>query len=196
MPRALLMLLLCAALPGESLFDGKSLGGWRETRFATPGAVKVENGTILLEAGQPLTGITWTGEFPKTNYEISWEGQRVQGGDFFAALTFPVDDSFCTFVTGGWGGDIIGLSSIDGWDASENETRTYFQFEPRRWYAFRVRVTPGRIEAWIDGKQFQDLDYSGRNISLRFGEIERSAPLGIASYYTKAALRNIEYKKL
>src|SRR5579885_2403022 len=127
--RRVLLLVLCAALHGESLFDVKSLGGWRETKFATPGAVKVENGTIVLEAGEPLTGITWSREFPKTNYEISWEGQRVKGGDFFATLTFPVDDTFCTFVTGGWGGDIIGLSSIDGWDASENETRTYFKFD-------------------------------------------------------------------
>ncbi len=196
MLRASGILLLCAALHAESLFDGKSLQGWRETPFSHPGAVKVENGTIVLEAGEPLTGVTWTREFPKTNYEITYEAQRIRGGDFFGAITFPVEDSFCTFVTGGWGGDIIGLSSIDGWDASENETRSYFKFEPGRWYSFRVRVVPGLIAVWIDGRQVVEVDYSGRQIGLRFGEIERSKPLGIASYYTRAALRNIEYRKL
>ena len=55
----------------------------------------------------------------------------MKGGDFFATLTFPVDDSFCTFVTGGWGGDIVGLSSIDGWDASDNETRIVLHIRDR-----------------------------------------------------------------
>src|SRR5512142_880984 len=166
MPRALLLFCLCAALGAESLFDGKSLGAWRETPFSNHGAARVENGTIVLEAGSPMTGVTWTGEFPKKNYELEYEAQRVKGGDFFGTVTFPVGDSFCTFVTGGWGGDIVGLSSIDGWDASDNETRTYVRFEPGKWYAFRVRVTAGRIEAWIDGRQVVNVDIEGRTVGL------------------------------
>ena len=83
----------------------------------------------------------WTraGVFPKTNYEIRFEATRIKGGDFFASLTFPVGESHCTWVTGGWGGDIVGLSSLDGWDASDNETRTYYTFETSRWYAFRLQ---------------------------------------------------------
>jgi hypothetical protein len=196
MPRALLLLVVCAALPAESLFDGKSLEGWRETPFSNHGAVRVENGAIVLDAGSPMTGVTWTGDFPKTSYELTFEARRVKGGDFFATVTFPVGDSFCSFVTGGWGGDIVGLSSIDGWDASDNETRTYFTFEPGRWYGFRVRVTPGRIETWIDGKPIANVEIGGRTIGLRFGEIKLSAPLGFASYQTTGALRKIEYKKL
>ena len=103
---------------------------WRTTR-------------IVLGAGGPMTGVTWSGEFPKTNYEIRWEAARIDGNDFFASLTFPVGDSYCTWVTGGWGGDIVGLSSLDGWDASDNETRSYFDFDKGRWYAFRLKVTPG-----------------------------------------------------
>jgi hypothetical protein len=186
----------CVNAEWQSLFDGKSLANWRETPFTGRGEVRVDDGTILMQAGKPLTGITWTGSFPKSNYEVRFEGARKLGGDFFATLTFPVGDSFCTWVTGGWGGDIIGLSSIDGWDASDNETRTYFTFETGRWYAFRLQVAPDRIMAWIDDQRVINVPIAGRTIGLRHGEIKLSAPFGFASYNTTGALRKIEYRLL
>jgi hypothetical protein len=201
---ALLTCLTCVApaqkspTPGEwqSLFDGKSLAGWRETPFTSHGAVRIENGEILLGAGAPMTGITWTGQYPHSNYEIHFEAARLAGGDFFASLTFPVQDAFCTWVTGGWGGDIVGLSSIDGWDASDNETRTYFEFEKEQWYSLRLQVNDDRIQAWIDERPIIDVKISGRGISLRPGEIKLSAPLGFASYNSTGAIRKIEYRLL
>ncbi|MBM3746915.1 MAG: DUF1080 domain-containing protein [Acidobacteria bacterium] len=178
------------------LFDGKTLQGWRETPFTGRGQVRVENGTIVLGPGAPMTGVTWTGSFPRADYEVRLEGMRRQGNDFFASMTFPVGDSFCTWVTGGWGGDIVGLSSIDGWDASENETRSYFNFGNGRWYALRLRVAGDRITAWIDERPVIDVAIAGRSISLRYGEIKLSAPFGLASYATAGALRKIEYRLL
>ncbi|HBY59677.1 MAG TPA: DUF1080 domain-containing protein, partial [Solibacterales bacterium] len=128
-PLRCLALLACAACAASAqeewrpLFDGKSLAGWKETPFTGRGAVKVEGGALLLGYGNPMTGVTRTETFPRTNYEIRYVAARRGGGDFFATVTFPVGESHCTLVTGGWGGDIVGLSSIDGWDASENETR-------------------------------------------------------------------------
>jgi hypothetical protein len=176
------------------MFDGKSLDGWKETPFTNRGKVRVDKGSIILGAGAPLTGITWTGEFPRSNFEVRFEASRIEGGDFFASLTFPVRDSFCTWVLGGWGGDIVGLSSIDGWDASENETRTYFNFEKGRWYAFRLQVTDDRIRGWIDEQPIVDVSIAGRSIELRYGEIERSAPFGFASYATSGAIRKVEHR--
>jgi len=176
------------------LFDGKSLSGWKETPFRRHGVVTVENGTIVLSPGGPMTGVNWTGQFPKNDYEVRFEATRIKGNDFFASLTFPVRDSFMTWVTGGWGGDIVGLSSIDGWDASDNETRAYFNFETGRWYAFRMLVTAARIRAWIGDQQVIDVQIAGRELSLRPGEIELSAPFGFASYNTAGALRKIEYR--
>ncbi len=178
----------------QSLFDGKSLNGWREAQFKYHGKVTVENGALMLGAGAPMTGATWTGDFPKSDYEVRFEAERLRGGDFFASLTFPVGDSFCTWVTGGWGGDIVGLSSIDNWDASENETRSYFNFEHNRWYRLRLQVTLQRIQAWIDDKQIINVNIEGRSIGLRFGEMKLSAPLGFVSYNTEGAVRNIEYR--
>jgi surfactin synthase thioesterase subunit len=180
----------------QSLFDGKSLRGWRETPFTGRGTVRVENGAIVLGSGAPMTGVTWTGSFPRTGYEVRLEAARLAGGDFFASMTFPVGDSFCTWVTGGWGGDIVGLSSIDGWDAADNETRSYFNFENGRWYALRLRVAAGRITAWIDGRPIINVEIAGRSVGLREGEMKLSAPFGFASYASTGALRKIEYRLL
>jgi hypothetical protein len=192
--------LACAtaahAAEWQALFDGKSLQGWKETPFTGRGEVRVENGTIVLGAGGPMTGVTWNGAFPKSGYEVRLEAARMQGGDFFASMTFPVGDSFATWVTGGWGGDIVGISSIDGWDASDNETRTYFGFENGRWYALRIQVTEEKITAWIDEKPIVNVSIAGRSIGLRHGEIKLSAPFGFASYGTTGALRKIEYRLL
>jgi len=105
-----------------------------------------------------------------------------------------VGDSFCTFVNGGWGGDIVGLSNIDGWDASDNETRAYFTFEPGKWYAFRVQVAKDKILAWIDDKMITNIAIGGRKVGLRYGEIKLTTPLGFAAYNTSGAIRNVEYR--
>src|SRR5258706_6796798 len=93
----------------QPLFDGKTLTSGQSTKFIGEGAVKVENGQIILEAGRNLTGITWAGpDLPATNYEIALEAMRVEGHDFFAGVTFPVADSFCSLILGGWGGTVVG----------------------------------------------------------------------------------------
>jgi hypothetical protein len=201
--RPLIAVVLCIAAVAQpkigewqSIFDGKTLQGWRDSAFTGRGKVRVESGAIVLGPGAPMTGVTFTGDFPKSNYEVRFDAARMEGNDFFASFTFPVGDSFCTWVTGGWGGDIVGLSSLDGWDASDNETRTYFDFEKGRWYAFRLRVTTDRITGWIDDKQIVNVEITGRNIALRPGEIRLSAPLGFASYGTTGALRKIEFRAL
>src|SRR5947207_3123512 len=66
----------------HSLFDGKGLGEWKPSKFATQGSVDVEDGQIVLGFGDGCSGITWKGKFPKTNYEIRLEAKRVDGTDF------------------------------------------------------------------------------------------------------------------
>ena len=177
------------------LFDGQSLKGWKETPFRGRGEVLVKDGTILIGKGH-LTGITWTGEFPKSGYEIRFEAARLEGNDFFAGITFPVKDSFCSWINGGWGGSVVGLSSLDGDDASENDTSTARDFVKGRWYAFRLAVTEGRIRGWIDGTLVIDADITGRKVGLRAGETELCTPLGFASYSTAAGLRKVEFRLL
>jgi hypothetical protein len=180
----------------QPLFDGRTLSNWKPTQFGGEGAVKIENGTIVLEPGSDLTGITWTGpELPTTNYELALQAMRVSGQDFFAGVTFPVADSFCSLVLGGWGGTVVGLSSIDGEDASENETSQTIDFDEGRWYDIRIRVTPARIDAWLDGRQIVSQELKGKKIDTRI-EVDPSKPLGIASWRTKSALRGIRLQRL
>jgi hypothetical protein len=177
------------------MFDGKTLTGWKEGQFSARGKVSVEDGQVVLGNGY-ITGITWTGSFPTSNFEVRYQAQRRSGSDFFGALTFPVHDSYCTFINGGWGGSVVGLSSLDSMDASENDTSLVMPFTNGRWYAFRVRVTDWSIEAWIDDERVIAVDVRGRRIGLRPGDIEYSVPLGIASYESVAAIRNIEYRRI
>ena len=180
----------------ESLFDGESLEGWKRTDFAGRAVPKVEGGKILIPAGLALSGIHATNPPPKMNFELTLEAKKIEGNDFFCCLTFPYGESHCSFVVGGWGGGVVGISSVDGMDASENETADYMAFEKNRWYRITVRITQEKIEAWIDKNKMVDLKTADRKISMRFGEIEESAPLGIATWMTSAAIRDIRIRKI
>lgn len=180
------------------LFDGKTLTGWKESDFFGAGKVTVANGIITIGSGA-LTGITWAGPtlpFPSAGYEVRVEAARLKGSDFFAGITFPVRDSYCSWINGGWGGEVVGLSSIDGADASQNETSFARKFEPGKWYSFRLRVTPVRISAWIDEEVAINVSIEKKWIALREGEIDRSVPFGIAAYGTVAGVRKIEWRPL
>ncbi|MBL9190171.1 MAG: DUF1080 domain-containing protein [Opitutaceae bacterium] len=209
MKRSLSLLLGAGALFGaepawQPLFDGKTLAGWAEPGFEGVSGVKVEApfrggpGAIVIEAGTTLSGVTSTlgSALPRTNYEITLEAMRLAGGDFFCGLTFPVGKSACSFIVGGWGGIVVGISSINYSDASDNETTRTQEFEDNRWYRIRVRVTDAKIEAWIDREQMVDLELKDRKVMMRPGDIEKSQPLGLATFMTRAAIRDIRLRRL
>jgi len=179
----------------HSLFDGESLKGWKLADFAGHGDVEVKDGQLLIGVGIDLTGVTLTREFPKMNYEVTLDAMKVDGSDFFCGLTFPVGDAPCTFIAGGWAGTVVGLSSIDGFDASENETTQFMNFEKGRWYRIRLRVTGAKIQTWIDDKKIVDFETKDRKLSIRF-EVEPNQPFGIAAWQTTSALKNIKYRLL
>jgi hypothetical protein len=182
----------------RSLFDGQSLEGWQVTDFAGRGEVEVDGGRMVLRMGAMLTGVNLlaTNDLATTNYELVVDTMKLEGSDFFCALTFPVGDTCCSFLLGGWGGGVVGISSIDGNDASLNETTKYMDFNKDRWYRVRVRVTPRKLEAWIGSKQMVDVLLEGRRLTVRPGEIELSQPWGVAAWQTTGALRNIHYRDL
>lgn len=181
--------------PWLPLFDEISLDGWKVTNFGGEGEVTIEDGAIVMQFGQMMTGITYQGDFPVTDYEIQWEAMRMDGIDFFCGLTFPVGQAHCTFIAAGWAGAVVGLSSIDNKDASENDSTAYMRFENGRWYHFRVRVTDDRIRVWIDDRPMIDQPLEGRRIETR-PEVDLSKPLGIAAWQSRAALRAIFYRRL
>ena len=174
--------------------DVDSLGG---TDFGGHGAVRVDDHQIKMDMGEVLTGINWTnGPLPTNNYEISLEAMKVDGSDFFCGLTFPVSNSWCSLIVGGWGGGVVGLSSLDGSDASENETTKSLFFDLKHWYRIRLEVRTDRIRAWLDNDKIIDVSTVGREIALRPGPIFLSKPLGVAAYQTTAAVRDFKLRLL
>lgn len=177
------------------LFNGTTLDGWDITNFGPQGTVYVSGGKIILGMGEGCTGITWNKEFPVINYEVTLEAMRMEGNDFFCGITFPVSKNPCSLIIGGWGGSTVGLSSINGLDASENETTRLMNFEKNLWYNICLVVRENKIQAWIDSVLVVDLTTDGKQLSIR-PELELSKPFGIASWTTTAALKNIRMKRI
>jgi len=181
-----------------SMFDGKSLDGWKvlkEDSFSLAGKVEVKDGAIVLGEGMPFTGIQWTDPFPKENFEVRWEARRQKGIDIFGGLTVPVGEEFVTFVAGGWGDSVVGLSSIDDRNASDNEQTKIMSFKNNQWYRFNLRVTKKKIEAWIDDKQVIDLERKGHKFTI-YEELLPCRPVGFFSWSTEGAIRDVEVKRL
>ena len=180
----------------RSLFDGKTLKDWKTAEFGHGGTAKVDNGLPVIGKGEPLSGIVWSGEaIPKINYEMRLMAQRVEGDDFFCALTFPVKKDPCSLVLGGWGGGVVGLSSLNGYDASENETTGYLEFEKKKWYAIRLVVIDGRIAAWVDDHRIVNVETEDKKISIRI-EVEPCVPLGVATFRTTGAIKDFKVREL
>lgn len=173
---------------------------WVACQFGGDGPTEItpnekDGASIKADIGDPLSGVRWDGDVAKENYEIELEGRRTEGFDFFCGLTFPVGDSHVTFVLGGWGGGVVGISNIDGMDASENEQAFYKTFTNGEWQKIRVRVDPQQIQCWINDKLAIEQSRSDHRFDLRY-EMEVCRPLGIAAYMCKAEYRNIRMREL
>ncbi len=194
---ALAFAMRCLAADEISLFDGKTLDGWKEVDFAGKGKIAIKtNGVLEIGAGDELTGLVYTKKPVRQNYELTLEGRRTMGSDFFCGLTFPVATNSCTLILGGWGGSLTGISSFDGLDASENQFSSSVEYEMNRWYKIRIRVTPEKIDAWLDDKQIIKAPIEEHRLGMRGGDIEMCVPLGVATWQTRGELRNIKLRKL
>lgn len=195
----LIVLALVADLRADpswkDLFDGHSLTNWAVPDFGGSGKVRVKDGAIHLGQSEGCTGITYTNAVPRNNYEIEVTGKRIEGRDFWCGLTFPVGKDHISLILGGWGGSVVGLSSLDGLDASQNETKRVINFENDRWYVLRVRVADGIINVWLDGKSIEHVDTRKRRVGIRM-EVDFCVPLGIATWQTHSAIRSIRLRSL
>ncbi|MBG88956.1 MAG: hypothetical protein CMO80_18925 [Verrucomicrobiales bacterium] len=187
-------------------FNGKDLRGWKVTDFAGGGEIEVDKkfkpkkgkqtAVLMIPMGEFLTGVNYTNPIPRTNYEVEMEVMKVDGNDFFCGLTFPVGETHASLILGGWGGAVVGISSLDGSDASENDTTDYIRFDTSIWYKVKLRVTPKKLEMWLDKDKLIDQELEGRRVHMRFGEIELSAPFGLATFQTTTAYRSVRVTRI
>ena len=181
----------------ESLFDGKTLTGWKIVPYSGGGEAYVKGGSLILPnvSGGLMTAVCWIGDsLPENNYVIYYEARRVTGTDIFAALTFPYGDTFASLIFGGWYGTVNGLSSIDGYDASENETTQYFSYNNDQWYPVQLHVTTDSIRAMVGTEKVVDLATKGKYIHLRDETLATGFTLW--SYRSTGEIRNLRIKKL
>ncbi len=169
---------------------------WKSTSFGGEGKVEFKDGVLRLGNGDPMTGVTFVKDsMPKDNFEIKWSARRVSGTDFLSCLTFPVAEEFCSVVVGGWGGGLVGLSSINHSDASENETTQFRSFTNGQWYDFVLTVTPEQIIFTIDGEEMIDVPRADRSFSTRL-EVTRCKPLGICTYQSTGEIKDLKLRSL
>ena len=55
---------------GKTSSTARRSTGWKAPQFGGEGKVYVKDGTIVMETGSMMTGITWTGEAIRNNYEL------------------------------------------------------------------------------------------------------------------------------
>lgn len=177
------------------LFDGTQFGSWASTPFGGEGEVELREGGLRLPFGSMLTGVHWTGADLPACYELEVVAARLSGTDFFCALTLPIGEEFATVVLGGWGGALVGLSCVDGADASENGTRSLRGFVMGVEYTLLVRVDQERVAAWLDGELLFEQERMGHRFELR-PEVLLSRPLGIASFATTARIASVRMRPL
>lgn len=186
--------------PGEvaELFNGRDLTGWKvltDGYFDQAGKVHVEDGALVLGAGNEMTGVQWTGRVLRDNFRINLEAKRVEGEDFFCGLTFPVGKGYVTLILGGWSGSVVGLSNVDHLSAVDNNTTRIVEFKKNTWYSVEARVGGGRIRVRLDGQLIIDQETTGRNFDV-WPQQEPARPLGITTYATKGAIRDICVERL
>ena len=186
----------------HELFDGKSLAGWQRLDFeGSGGGIVVSDGSILFSRGNPLTAMVVSDRTlmpPAEEYEIILRARKMDGRDFFCALTFPVPEksACCTFVAGGWGGGVTGISNIDNLDANRNTTRSVLHYETGKWYDLKVEVRRGRIRCWVNQRIVVNTVIADKMISIRPGAIEQCQPLGIASFATVSEFKSLRLRAL
>jgi hypothetical protein len=184
------------------LFEAPLIDHWQDAKIDDGGEVKREADGFTLKEGAPMTGNvfpTWEQDgLPLINYRVTYEAMRVSGSDFFGSVTFPVGsrERCVTFVLGGWGGTQVGISSIDGSDASQNPTGSSHRFEDGRWYRIRIEVEEQSLRVWLDDLPLVSFNPKGRQLHLRGADIAKCVPFGFATFGTEGRVRACVVERL
>jgi WD40 repeat protein/serine/threonine protein kinase/formylglycine-generating enzyme required for sulfatase activity len=183
----------------QLLFDGKSLDGWQVIEmgkeFVRHGRVFAKDGQLVMEKGDPATGIKSTRSLPKIDYEVSLEAMRHGGTGSMCEVIFPVNDQSCKLDLGGGDNKYVYIEHVDGHTGPNNVTRQDMVCENDRWYSLRLRVTDVAIQVWVDDEKVVDFAPEGRVFSLHPNQ-KPLAPFGLRTWKTHSTLRNIRLRRL
>ncbi len=184
------------------LLDPRFHTYWEKANIPEEGNFSIQNKELTLMPGLPMSGCKFTAwgtlGLPSIHYSIEYEAMRADGDDIFGMCTFPVSShqAHATFVIGGWGGTLTGISSIDFKDASENSTRAEQRFQNGAWHHVRIEVRAEDLRVWVNHKRVVNVSILGRRVSLRPGYIDHCLPFGFATWNTTGKIRHVQIRKL
>ena len=181
-----------------SLFDGKSLKGWRLATgqlYSGHGRAVASDGQITLNRGNPMTGIVWSGEFPQTDFELAAEA-RALAGKGVCGIVFPVGDTHSRLIVGGGLGDMVALIRVNGRPSTGNPSTRRFECERGHWYDIRIRVTGASVAAWVGGQQVVDLDPRRYRLGLADDSASVTPVALMTTRYSTTAFRNVRFRRL
>jgi formylglycine-generating enzyme required for sulfatase activity len=180
--------------PGEALFDGKSLRGWKVVGQGKSPAV-AEGGQVLIRAEQGLCGMAWQGAMPKSNYEITLEATRIAGPYDFCDIVFPIGNQHACWSFGaGPKGNHVTLNLVNGGAFPQDEAARTMDIQNGRWYKIRIRVTEDRVEGWTDDVKKLDLPRAQTKFSIDDFQTGLK-PFGISTWHTQGAVRNLRLRR-
>lgn len=182
-PQKLLELLK----PGQwvTLFNGKTLAGWKPDSPAAAGKATVADGRLVLDKQDDAeVRVVWDGQFPAIDYDLLVDLQRFEG-DGCSVLWLPVGDSRLAFYIAS---HVLGLRTPTG-----EELLAEKWFEPAEPYAMQIRVTSQKIQVWVDGHKIADFSPVGRAQSVDRGKEPLDGPR-IASERRRSAIAHIRVR--
>ena len=179
----------------KALLDNSK--NWQGSNYGVQHPIEIDKQILNIPIGDPINGVHWIGDdLRKSNYSLEFDARRTQGNDFFVGLTFPIKNEYCSLILGGWANYVSGLSSINGLDASENESTSHdFEFKNNTWYQVELIVMDDFIQCHINQQEVFKVKTKDKTFSIR-PEVEPSKPLGFCTFYSSAEYRNIVYTSL
>lgn len=189
-----------------SLFDGKSLDGWQKVwRFHMPrkyGSGKSGEATlapakqcVILELGDPISGIHCKTKMPTTNYEVELEAASADGEKPAFRVVFPLGGTHCTLAVTGGEVSHVGLELVDSKSMADNGTAASVDLDPAKWHRLRLRVTDAKVVAWMNGQQVVEQSREGHDLnrSVYYRHVQN---LGLCARGARPAFRNVRFRRL
>lgn len=151
-----------AESPGKTLFDGKTLAGWRGYKTETPGdGWKVIDGALLLKgkAGDLVT----VDEFSDFDLELEWKvTEAANSGVIFRV---GLGDN-APYITGPEYQILDNRKAEDNKKATHLAASLYDLAGPAKdytrpigeWNTARIRVRGWHVEHWLNGEKVVDVD--------------------------------------
>ena len=149
-----------AALAGEtvSLFDGKSLAGWKPSKNSPEGTYKVVDGVLQVRGGQGhLYFVGADGKASFKNFEFTAKVKTYKGAN--SGIYFHT-----AYQDAGW--PAAGYEcQVNATHADKKKTGGLYAVKDvmdvapapdDEWFDYRIRVEGKRIQVWINGKQTVD----------------------------------------